>query len=324
MNNPLENFKNPFDMDGDFAKNILDTSRFLGNDFLKPSLQNPIENDKENFFISSGNPSLKRYYQAIKYNGSYGMDCNACCLMYFLQSYGLIPPFMNRKQFEYAFTPLYPNFKKHIKVDEIEVYTKDKSIKLVGEDSIFSPISSPDKYVLPVNSKILDGVFPNTEFFCRGRKGGGAIFPTTSEGAKQLLTFCDKFYDLSKEKGYEFMQEFRKSSYFNLSYMGLKNKYEDLVNGITDKKYFENNVIFIGLYGRLPESTVLSLYHYCLIVNIPQSETINNIDFWAYPSDDPYYGTTRVYVPKDIKTNLAPFANNDKYKIIFPNSGIGV
>lgn len=39
MKNPLENFKNPFDADGDFAKNILDTSKFLGGNFLKPNLE---------------------------------------------------------------------------------------------------------------------------------------------------------------------------------------------------------------------------------------------------------------------------------------------
>lgn len=62
MNNPLDNFKNPFDINGEYAKRILnsdtilDSSRFLGNDFLKQA-ENPQDLDAENIKYSEN--SLK-------------------------------------------------------------------------------------------------------------------------------------------------------------------------------------------------------------------------------------------------------------------------
>ncbi len=66
-------------------------------------------------------------------NPIYGMECNGSSTMYLLQSYGLIPPNMSRKEFEIAFTPMHGNKPNNIKVNGRE-YTE------VAPIDIFTPV----------------------------------------------------------------------------------------------------------------------------------------------------------------------------------------
>jgi hypothetical protein len=161
--------------------------------------------EEEKSFQSGGYKRITRYFQALRYGKDvYGMECNPCCVMYFLQNYGLIPPNISRKQFEYAFTPL-----------------------------------NPDK-------------------------------KTQNTQAKQ------------KRKDY---------------------------SGI----YLDNNLI-------IPKEDLFD----------KSTQTFGGVDFWVYPADDPLYGNTKIFVPKQELSDLSTMAaliddtnNLDKY-LIFPNCAIGV
>jgi hypothetical protein len=266
--------------------------------------------EEEDFFISAGaDSSLKRYYQALTYGSEkkpiYGLECNACCVMYFLQSYGLYPPTLSRKKFEYLFTKLNP---------PIEVKGQSQNDKPKGKGGYY--IEGDKKKLLRPKEDMFDTAFANPNMFLQGKSG--AILPHTGEGITKLTAIYQKFNELSSLDGYKFLEKY-KQKYYSLDF---SNKYEALVNGITDKGYFERNVIFIGLYNNE------GLYHYCLIVNTPTKEylTLGNVkySFWLYPTDDPYYGNQTVFVPtKETKLELSNFISLGVY-LIYPQCAIGV
>jgi len=267
--------------------------------------------EEEKSFQSRGYKRITRYFQALKYGKDvYGMECNAFCVMYFLQSYGLVPPKISRKQFEYAFTPLNPDKK-----------TQNTQAKQKRKD--YSGIYLDNNLIIP-KEDLFDNLFPKgASNFLRGIEG--AVFPHLESSHQLLLEICNRFYSLGRQPKYSFLQDYLQNGYYSLSYEGIKNKYVDLVAGITDRKYFEKHCIFVGLahYPPLPG-------HYCIIVDIPSTQTFGGVDFWVYPADDPLYGNTKIFVPKQELSDLSTMAaliddtnNLDKY-LIFPNCAIGV
>ncbi len=133
MRSIFDNLQNtPF---GDLSKGVLNTDVLKGNVLntsYMPQTGGKYKNYEEQSFKTFNNYyELKRYYQALKYGlndkqqEAYGMECNAVTLMYFLQSLGLIPPEMRRKEFEYAFTTLSP-------YDDKQSIQKQKEITING------------------------------------------------------------------------------------------------------------------------------------------------------------------------------------------------
>ena len=296
---------------------------------LKTETENQMNQDFKDFdaedsFASSGkNTRIKRYYQALKYGKStYGMDCNPCCMMYFLQSYGLIPPNMARKEFEYLLTTLNPP-------DSVKATKSNKSAKsanVLPKNSIKRKILFNDVFARVTEKDMFFGLFKNSELFLRGVEG--AIFPHIPTSELILNKIANNFYQLSMDKNFGFLGEFHQkgASQFKSGDKVIQNCYLKLVNGDFTDKYFElGNTIFVGLahYAPLPG-------HYCLIVDVPTSLTVDGIDFWVYPADDPLYGRTNVYVSKKNIPDLETIANLiydsqklDKF-LIYPNCAIGI
>ncbi|MDX1902546.1 MAG: hypothetical protein SFU27_00185 [Thermonemataceae bacterium] len=282
---------------------------------------NFIEFDPEESFDSIGASNLTRYYQGLYYDPDdknppyiYGMDCNACCTMYFLQSYGLIPPNMSRKQFEYLFTPLNP----------------PKAVNPLNDKSAYAPNSSPKtnegikwegKIVKPAQDNLFKGLFDSSEGFLRGLKGSGAILPHTPKGIEQLYTIVGRFYSLAQTNEYKFLEKSLKGGYYSLNYEGLSNKYSALQNGIEDN-YFQKHVIFVDLaLGKF------DIEHYCLVVgNSPQGVVQVDTDIYLryYKVDDPLFGKWDVPVPTKVlsQTDIAKLVG--KVSFIYPNAAIGV
>jgi hypothetical protein len=290
----------------------------------KPEKSNLIGFDNEKGFESQGiKQEIFRYKQALSYGkGVYGMDCNACCVMYFLQSYGLIPPVIKRKRFEYAFTPLTPSRSLFAKEKES---SKAKFVFIPDEDSNKDNSSISEKgNVIPVNNNLFDNMFPKgAEYYLRGFDGGGAIFPHIENSSSILKKIFLRFYDLSKIDSLKFLKSnYDETAISELLDGGVRNKYEQLVNGI-GASYFKKHIIFVGLAHLSPMPG-----HYCLIVNTPTETVVEGISFWVYPADDPFYGKSSVYVPKGTISNLSVMANliEQQYGrfLIFPNCAIGV
>ena len=123
------NFK---DMIKEFnRKTLADANKWRENYFPHLRKEKIVDSLKKTFFTreksfntQSTNNKIIRYYQALSYGKNvYGMDCNACCVMYFLQNYGLIPSDIPRKAFEYLFTSLNPS----PSVDDKTAYAIPKS-----------------------------------------------------------------------------------------------------------------------------------------------------------------------------------------------------
>ena len=156
---------------------------------------NIIEIDEEAFFFSQGikkDKSLQRYYQALAYDPDtskntpyvYGMDCNACCAMHFLQSWGLIPPNMSRKEFEYLFTPLNPSSAVNAKINKAAYLPNPTPKSMVG-------IKVNGVLVKPTEN-LLYGIFPKSPSgedgvisFLRGEDN--AIFPHLANASVFLV-----------------------------------------------------------------------------------------------------------------------------------------
>jgi hypothetical protein len=266
--------------------------------------------EEEKSFQSGGYKRITRYYQALRYGKDvYGMECNPCCVMYFLQNYGLIPPNISRKQFEYAFTPLNPDKK-----------TQNTQAKQKRKD--YSGIYLDNNLIIP-KEDLFDNLFPKgASNFLRGREG--AVFPHWESSHQLLLEICNRFYSLGRQPKYSFLQDYLQDGYYSLSYEGINNKYAELVAGITDRKYFEKHVILIGLYAYKPPYPA----HYCLIVDVANKVEFMGFEFWSYPADDPYQGNVRALIPtnpiQDLETLKEELKKTGKNFLIFPNAAIGV
>ena len=181
---------------------------------------------------------------------------------------------------------------------------------MVGDDEIFRP-----------REDLFDNVFASgAENFLRGI--AGAIFPHVVTCHNQLLAICKNFYQLTQDTEYKSLQKYlNENGYNELQKNGIQNKYNDLVNGLQDKNYFKKHCIFIGLahYPPLPG-------HYCLIVNTPILKIIDDIKFWVYPSDDPLYGKTFIYVPQIPLQDLTTISEKmvSFNRLIYPGCAIGV
>lgn len=276
--------------------------------------------DKEESFLSSGKNNLRRYYQALYYGeGVYGMECNACCMMYYLQSYGLIPP-IKRKRFEYAFTPLKP---------KRDVYAKSESdskasiIFIPNKENPNRQYEAEEGNLMQVVPDIYDSFFKNPSLFLRGYKDGGAIFPHLSDSQATLFGIFKKIYDLSLKQGYSFLRKNHLQKAVNEVLSDkIKNKYAALVNGIQSESYFDKHCIMVGLSCYPPYPG-----HYALIVNTPRKRMIDDVEFWDYPADDPLEGNTRIFVPatpiSDLEVMERKVRNRGGY-LIFTNCAIGV
>ena len=151
---------------GNLSKSVLDDSVLKNNvlDNLSPQTGGKYKDYEEAFFESFNTTNkVKRYYQALYYGENkkkekaYGMECNAATLMYFLQSLGLFPPEMTRKEFEYAFTTLSPytdNQKtKSITIDGVEPYKFDLVNDILTAQSLnLKPINLIDSNILSTNA----------------------------------------------------------------------------------------------------------------------------------------------------------------------------
>ncbi len=279
--------------------------------------------DEKGFFSQGTSKQIFRYHQALRYGkGTYGMDFNACCVMYFLQNYGLIPPVIKRKRFEYAFTPLKPQSDVSSKRNNT---TKAQYIFIPDNDVNKDIIASEKGVIIKIVENLFDNLFPlGADAYLRGFEGGGAIFPHILGDENKLKIIFSKFYDTAKSEGYSFLRKNHNASGIkDLLDKGIKNKYLFLSKGILDKTYFQNNVIFIGLAHSTPMPG-----HYCIIVNVPIEKTLEGQKFWVYPADDPLYGKTNVYVPQKEVANLEKMANliEENYGnfLIYPNCAIGV
>jgi hypothetical protein len=292
---------------------------------------NLIEFDPELSFNSSGKKSLRRYYQALKYDSLrnnkppfvYGMDCNACCVMYFLQNFGLIPPNISRKQFEYVFTVLNP----------------PKAVKPLSstdlKDPAYNPNPSPksdegikinNDFFKPIDFDIFAVAFPNgSEGFLRG--SSGAIFPHLSNSHRMLFNIMKAFYDLSFKKGYEALQKYHNPilrEFFSQSEILIKNLYQELSEGAFSEDYFKQGfAIFVAVdyHGH-------SVGHYS-VVTAPKTATlkVNNIDYHFYPADDPLNGGIYVVAPNTTNQNTIlklKEAYNKITMIISDNCAIGI
>ncbi|MCU0440415.1 MAG: hypothetical protein MUC49_21190 [Raineya sp.] len=288
-----------------------------------------IEFDVENFFISNGKNKLKRYRQALFYDPViskdapfvYGMDCNACCTMYFLQSFGLIPPNITRKQFEYLFTVMNPS--KEVK-PKSSTDLKDPAYNPNTSSKGKSDIKINNDFFKPIEFDIFARAFPNgSESFLRG--SSGAIFPHYTSSHKMLFDIMKAFYDLSFKNGYEPLQKYHSPllrELFLQSEILIKNVYQDLSQGVFNENYFiQGFVIFVGLahYPPLPG-------HYCIIVDAPSAQRFEDTDFWVYPADDPLSGRKQIFVPTNSIANLSEMASKIKKigYLIYPNCAIGL
>lgn len=243
-----------------------------------------------------GRKDFYRYFQVLYYQGKIGfpddlagMECNACCTMYFLQSYGLIPPNTSRRYFEHLFTSLPTKLHDFTLIDEVDGGTLQKNMDL--------EVDFGNGVILKPQILIYD------ELFIRG-KGGNSISPIN--GGSRLYNICKRFYDYRDESGNQPLKQFHDeaacSELFANNGANLVNIYNELTIGL-DASYFEKHVVFVGIHyyeeydGEAPG-------HYCVIVDKPREETEEGVDFWVYPADDPKEGKTEVYVPK--KGELIP------------------
>lgn len=295
---------------------------------------NLIEFDPEDSFTSGGAKKLKRYYQALKYDPLknnkppfvYGMDCNACCVMYFLQNFGLIPPNITRKQFEYVFTVLNPpKAVKPLSSTDLKDPAYNPNPKSKSKDSI----KINGDFFKPIDFDIFAVAFPNgSEGFLRG--SSGAIFPHLSSSHKMLFDIMRAFYNLSFKNGYEALQKYHNPllrEFFSESEILIKNVYQDLSQGAFNEDYFRQGfAIFVG-----QDDLGSSPGHYSIIVNSHQFlKTIDNITYYFYPVDDPFYSNSNfsTYVVAPNTTNQDVILElkkiKGKLKIITINCAIGL
>jgi len=253
---------------------------------------------------------LNRYLQAAEYRG-YGMDCNACAIMYFLQSYGFIPPNTSRREFEHLFTPLVTKLKIHLSWEGHEVEKKNKDGKIVKVNVKGAKYRTKNRTIpVTIDGKTLkpkpegQDLITNTDFL-RGTTGYG-IMPKVGHTVKgdytTLYGVCQNFYNYKDANGNKTLQKFQKlrqEGCDELISNGVDNIYDDLRTGLNGN-YFERHVVFVGIYlketGNHPS-------HYCVIVNEPREYTITTdeeieVKFWAYPADDPMMMKTEVHVLK--------------------------
>jgi len=238
----------------------------------------------EKYFFSYGRKPLKRYLQATAHGkGTYGIDCSACSVMYFLQNYGLIPPNTTRRYFEYLFTSL----KSEI---DIKLYTAQMdSEEGKKKEKSFEPVNHPDGLFLKPKEIITD------INFLRGVPGTG-ISPKYDDKGGRLIKICRDFL----EHGYhnplnEFHDKVACSELFANSGKNLINIYNHLTLGLK-ASYFERHVILVGIYH--DNDPNMQPGHYCVIVNKPREVTVEGVDFWVYPVDDPLQKNIELYVPK--------------------------
>ena len=99
-----------------------------------------------------------------------------------------------------------------------------------------------------------------------------------------------------------------------------------------NEEYFKlGATIFVGIYdyGKLFPA------HYCLVVNTPTTYVMEmsnktKIEFFVYPTDDPFYGKRNVFVPKMPFANITIWQNISKelrdkgFFTVFPNCAIGI
>lgn len=292
----------------------------------------------EDFFTSKGITKFHRYFQALYYknitsatseNGVYGLECNACCIMYMLQNYGLIPPDLTRKEFEQVFTELTPFFDRHSLVSEhekIDVNTgakvpirkKDYSFKVFvkrnpynnyfeNESSYFrlyevSNVLNDDKIF---NSVDIQGVHGATNFF-RGRHGSGDIIsPISPKSLFQMSKICQNFYNLKNLHNFQFLSNFHK---IKPSQFHFKNMYKELQEGKLTNEQLNKYPILIGVYYGGERGHENDLSHFCIVVSYEGSRVINkyhngvekSYNYQVYWADDPLFGAVKVYVPEQI------------------------
>ena len=279
------------------------------------------EFEQELSFASNGViKGISRYHQALKYQG-YGMECNACCVIYFLQSYGLLPANIPRKIFEYLFTVLNP--------------PNELSEKNISQNKK-EPILFDGSYIKPLEDDIFKGLFKNSANFLQGKDG--AIIPNYGNSATSLFEIMKRFYMLSFTKEYKFLQSYHNSSLNSLFYDDagvnpIVSRYKDLADGTLSDNYFkQGNTIFVAL-DYLVDGKYSSYQHYCIIA-APKMATLNidNIDYHFYPADDPLTGATFVASPHTSRTNTIKTLFREKVmngeitllNVISPAAAIGI
>jgi len=190
--------------------------------------------EPEIFFLSYGTKTIRRYFQASYY---YGMECNATCVMYFLQSYGLIPPDMPRRKFEYLFTSLKPNLNKDVFRDDMDLGSKKSSELIVlYNDVLFKPqtLIHDEAFLTGVPTK---GISPESGYSTNGTG---------------LYTICEKFNNYKDEYGDRRLAGFHEKYEYEEGYEELFSKklekiYDKLRKGL-NANYFRKHVVFVGIY----------------------------------------------------------------------------
>ncbi len=295
MNNPLENFKNPFDIDGSFAQKILNTDRIFGNTnkilgIPEEEKVNEANITEESFFYSFGvNPRIERYEQARK---GYGLECNYTTLMYMLQSYGLIPINMTRKEFEYYFTPL----------QESLIELNQKRFTFPKQD-MFSEILGTDQVTC---ARALRGYTEYNSFF---------LSEINSNSKKWIKNILWKFKNLDIMP---FFLNSQTKKWKNKNDFDVQDFSEAINNGaLPSISYFEDgNTIFVGVtykptdqlnsakkgtytHEQYYEGKLLrSNYHYSLIVREPIGFFVfQNKNYYIFPADDAIYKKSFIIAP---------------------------
>lgn len=267
----------------------------------------------EEYFMSfSPDTTSKRYYQALKYGKNekeeeaYGMECNCVTLMYFLQSLGLFPPEMTRKEFEYAFTTLLPYADK-------ESIKKTKSITI---DSI-----EPQKFILeddiliakPLNLKpnnLIDPYLLSQNTLLGGSFGISLVRQVLSTAINKLEKITKAFasfpYDTKQKGKYDFMKDYHRSI-VKENIINKNNFVEDLSSklssGSLDSDYFETGkTIFTSVCYAASYDTDKGYSgatgHYSLVVNkYIDSFVSNGVSYYIYPIDDSLWGGQYILFP---------------------------
>ena len=236
---------------------------------------------------------IKRYYQALTYkkNGqeAYGMECNASTLMYFLQSLGLIPPNITRKEFEYAFTTLLP-------YSDEKRMSKQRPITIGGNypNNMYpwdnAPMAMPANLISSRVSK--DALF--------GRNGVVGI-SQTNEALQQIGETITNFAATSiNQEAFGFLKRFHEDIVVDKVYNKqdfMADLSEKLILGEIPDAYFQSGgVIYTKIKYTYPFSQ--SNNHFVVITNNYEDKfSIDSKTYYLYPADDSLWGKTCVLIP---------------------------
>ncbi len=235
-----------------------------------------------------------------KKQDAYGMECNGTTIMYFLQSLGVFPPEMTRKEFEYAFVPnAYPYAKINDKNTPITV----GGLPIDTYNTKDTPLPIPNGTLLFPQNVFSEALLGQLKL--ETNSGISLVGQSLSLAITKMTNITSNFaVKLPQQRKYGFVTEYHKSIVQN-SIKGKLGFVVDLSQKLTtsdfDTSYFATGKsIFVSVdYGYFDGSTS----HYALI----QGASVANFmykdkKYYIYPADDSLAGLAFVIAPTFIGT----------------------